>query len=321
MKTLYISNESDIYKKENTFFININNEKQSLPIEGYDHIIFLSDTTITTKLLSLAGKMDIRLSFFDFYGWYSGSFEPSASMKSGKMKIMQTNVYNDMKKRLLICKEIESGIQNNIIKNLKYYKYNGNDKLDVYINEINILNEKYKNISSIPECMGIEGMQRRIYYEAWKKIDPRLDFGPRIKRPPNNPINCLISFLNSMTYATMRHEITKTTLDENISFLHAPSDSRSSLSLDLSEIFKPLITDKIIFKLIRKNELSENLFEQKDNVCLLNPTGKKLIVTKFKEHISKETNDNDCLKDTMLKEALKLQQYILGFCDYESYKI
>lgn len=320
MKTLYISNEADLYRKENTFFVKIDNNKHSMPIENYDHIIVLSDSTITTKLLSLAGKYDVRISFYDYYGCYCGSFEPACSMKSGKMKILQTNVFNDMKKRLIICREIENGIKHHMIKNLTYYKYNGNHDMDVFIKHINLLHEKYIHANTIEECMGIEGMQRRIYYEAWPKIDKNLYFGPRVKRPPNNPINCLISFLNSMTYTMMRHEITKTTLDENISFLHSPAQSRSSLSLDLSEVFKPIITDKIIFRLIRKKEISDTWFQKEDNVCLLNAIGKKNIVQIFKDHTEKEDNNGKCLKDYMLIDALSLQRYILGIADYESFK-
>jgi CRISP-associated protein Cas1 len=58
----------------------------------------------------------------------------------------------------------------------------------------------------------------------------------------------LISFGNSLLYATTLSEIYRTQLNPTVSFLHEPSARRYSLSLDLSEIFKPIIVDRTIFK-------------------------------------------------------------------------
>jgi CRISPR-associated protein Cas1 len=39
-----------------------------------------------------------------------------------------------------------------------------------------------------------------------------------------------------------------TQLNPTVSYLHEPSQRRFSLALDLSEIFKPLIVDRVIFR-------------------------------------------------------------------------
>src|SRR3546814_2403466 len=119
-------------------------------------------------------------------------------------------------------------------------------------------------LHSVPELMGCEGIARRTYLEAWPLIDERLSFGTRVKRPPNNPINCLISFLNGMTYAAVRHEIAKTHLNETLSFLHAPSSARSSLSLDLrseehtSELQSLMRISYAVLCLKKKNKMNVN---------------------------------------------------------------
>ena len=100
--------------------------------------------------------------------------------------------------------------------------------------------------------MGIEGNLHQHYYSAWPLIDPALSFAHRVRRPPNNPINCLVSFLNQLTYTVCRHELFKTHLEETFSLLHATAVGRSSLSLDLAEPFKPVLVDVLIFRLVRK---------------------------------------------------------------------
>ena len=73
----------------------------------------------------------------------------------------------------------------------------------------------------------------------------------RVKRPPDNPINALISFGNTLLYTKTISAIYRTHLDQRISYLHEPSEGRFSLSLDISEVFKPVIVYKTIFVTIQ----------------------------------------------------------------------
>ena len=70
------------------------------------------------------------------------------------------------------------------------------------------------NMKSVNEVMGIEGNIRKTYYSAWNKlINQEIDFEKRVKRPPDNIINTLISFINSLIYTTCLSEIYKTQLN------------------------------------------------------------------------------------------------------------
>ena len=85
--------------------------------------------------------------------------------------------------------------------------------------------------------MGIEGNIRKKYYEAWNNIVKQdINFTKRIKNPPENMINTLLSFANSLVYTTALSEIYKTQLNPTVSYLHEPGTSRYSLSLDIAEI-------------------------------------------------------------------------------------
>lgn len=65
--------------------------------------------------------------------------------------------------------------------------------------------------------------------------------------PPDNMINSLISFVNTLIYTKVLSEIYHTQLNPTISYLHEPGVRRFSLSLDIAEVFKPLIGDRLIF--------------------------------------------------------------------------
>ena len=167
--------------------------------------------------------------------------------------------------------------------------------------------------------MGIEGNLHQTYYAAWREIDERLDFLPRVRRPPNNPINCLISFLNQLVYTTTRHETFKTHLEETLSFLHTPSTGRFSLSLDLSEPFKPVLSHALIFKMVKKNMLNDNWFDQKEGVCLLTETGRRNVAEQFATRLE-EQYQNHTYREWVYREALNLERHLMDIAEYTSFK-
>src|SRR5205823_1423769 len=99
--------------------------------------------------------------------------------------------------------------------------------------------------------MGVEGRSRDTYYSSFSSfLREGFEFDKRTKMPPQNMLNCLISFGNSLMYASILTEIYHTQLTPTVSYLHEPGERRYSLALDISEVFKPIIVDRVIFNLI-----------------------------------------------------------------------
>ncbi len=134
----------------------------------------------------------------------------------------------------------------------------------------------------------------------------------RVKRPPDNPINALISFGNTILYTKTISQIYQTHLNQTISFLHSAGESRFSLSLDLSEVFKPIIVYKTIFDCINNRKLNvEKHFDKKLNYCLLNDTGRKIFISALEERFS-QTYEN---------KKLKRKVSLLTSIKYDAYKL
>ena len=82
----------------------------------------------------------------------------------------------------------------------------------------NIRKNIYKS-KSVTELMGYEGNIRKIYYKSWNTIvNQNINFEKRVKNPPDNMINTLISFVNTMIYTRVLSEIYKTQLNPTVSF-------------------------------------------------------------------------------------------------------
>lgn len=319
METLFIAREAQLKQHENTLQVKWGDKVRSLPIEKVAHIVLLAESRLNSRLLSLCGKYGVRLSVFDYYGYFKGAFEPYDHNPAGKVKLKQAALLLDDTQRLSVAREVLRGAALNRIANLKYYHYRGNEALKPTIQAMQTQFTKLNSAGDTSTLMGIEGNLHQTYYAAWKQIHADLDFGKRVRRPPNNPINCLISFLNQLVYTVVRHEISKTHLEETFSVLHAPGYGRASLSLDLAEPFKPVLTDMLIFRMVQRRMMESSWFDQKDQVCLLTETGRRQVAEQFAQRLE-EMYQGHTFRYWIYKEALQLEREVLGVSEYESFK-
>ena len=319
METLFVSKEATLNRRENTLSITVDGRRRPFPIEKISHIVLLSQSKLNSSLLCLCGANGVRISVFDYYGYCKGTFEPPQMNPAGRVKLEQArHILNDVQK-MPLAREIIRGAAHNMRANLQYYAYRDKAALKENINQMNRLIPKIDHAVNSAELMGIEGNLHVIYFNAWKRIDERLDFAKRIRRPPNNPINCLISFINQLVYTVVKHEISKTHLDDTLSWLHAPGSGRSSLSLDLSEPFKPVLTDALIFKLVRKAIMNDSWFTQQPGVCLLSETGRRHVAEHFSIKLEERLQGN-AYREWIYKEALNIERHVMGMQEYDAFK-
>ncbi len=308
METLFISKDAILSQKENTLRVKTAERQMQVPLSGVKHIILLSEGTLTTKLLGLFGSQGVRVSVFDHYGWLKGCFEPIEHLSSAEVRLKQAQLILDPDRRLEYARLLLEASCANMRGSLAYHFSKGNTALKPCLDKLDQAQAGLQRATSIPMLMGEEGRFKRLFYEAWPVIDERLAFGNRIKRPPNNRINCLLSFINGLVYATVRHEIAKTHLDEGFSVLHAPSGSRSSLSLDFAEPFKPILTDRLIWRMVRKGEIQDHWFEESlQGVCMLSETGRKAVALIFAERLE-ENYLKGSLRESMRRMALDFER-------------
>ena len=124
----------------------------------------------------------------------------------------------------------------------------------------------------------------------------------------------------------MLSEIYRTALSPLISFLHEPGARRYSLALDLAEIFKPILCDRLIFKLVNNGELQPKHFDENLNFCYLQDSGRKIVLPQWDERLKKTIEHRNLNRSVSYRrlvrlECYKLQKHLLGIEDYEPFKI
>ena len=326
-QSFYVYNNGDLKRKDNTLrFTSYEGEKRDIPIERISDIYVMSEMTINTAFINYISQYGIPMHFFNYYNFYTGSYYPKESLLAGQLLVKQVEHYIQSEKRIVIARKFIEAAVDNIYRNLRYYNSRGKD-VSEYMKEIDYLRRKIPKCECIEELMGIEGNVRRQYYASWNVIvNQEINFEKRVMHPPDNMINSLISFVNSLIYSKTLSEIYHTQLNPTISYLHEPGVRRYSLCLDLSEVFKPLIGDRLIFSLLNRNQITEDSFTEELNFLHLKKEASKLIVTEFEKKLKqtimhKELGRQVSYQYLIRLEAYKLIKHLIGEKAYEGFKI
>lgn len=305
--TRYIMSMGELTRKDNSLCFRKDGKNVYIPVENTKEIFCFNEVSINTKLLDFLSQNNIIIHFYNYYGGYSGTYYPRDHYLSGKLLVKQVNKYNE--DRMSIARPIVKGIGLNIYEIL--YHYYKHDKKEVK-ETIDWIKKNFipsvDNAKDVKELMSYEGEVWMKYYADFKYFLPE-DFvmNKRVKRPPDNPINALISFGNTLLYTKTISAIYQTHLDQRISFLHEPSEGRFSLSLDISEAFKPVIVFRTIFDLVNNRKLQvEKHFEKNVNYCILNEEGRKIFIQAFEERLENVFLHPSLKEGSVIEQQLNL---------------
>ncbi len=319
-KSFYIFSSGDFVRRENTLCLkSSNNKTRFIPVENVDQIFLMGENNFNTRLMDFLCKNKIILHFFNHYGFYIGSFYPREENLSGMLILKQVEYCQDSGKRLFLAKAFVEGAVHNLHRILEKRGF------EEIVSKIKKYEKEIPQCRTIEELMLNEAKARKIYYTAFGEITG-WDFEKRSIQPPQNPLNALISFGNSLLYTNILKEIYHTALHPAISYLHEPAERRFSLALDIAEIFKPVFVDKLIFRLINLSIIKKEHFLKELNFSYLNEDGRKIFIEEF-DKLLEETILHRRLRrkikyrNLIRLELFKLIKHLLGEREYTPLKI
>ncbi len=270
-------------KKDFALRFSSDNDKYDIPVYGCDNINVYSDVVFDSNFLAQAAKNRVIVSVFNDRGKKLGSFIPENRLLSPPVTIEQLQAYGDKKQRLYLASRFVLGSIHNLRLNIRYYRKNYRNRLFTEsLNAIDALEKLVKKCSDYNELLMLEERVRNAYYHCFDAFirAEGFSFDKRTRRPPKNEVNAMLSFGYTILYNLLATEIQKTALDVRVGFLHATNKRRESLNLDLAELFKPLIVDRVVFSMINRNMIdAEKHFEHMENgTVYLNSEGKHIFL-------------------------------------------
>ncbi len=324
-KPVYVFSSGKLSREANTILLETEERKRRLPVEQISELYLFGEVDLNKRFLEFMAQKGILLHFFNRFGYYVGSFYPREHLLSGYLTLRQAEHYLDGTRRLDLARRFVVGSLENIRRLLRKEAQKGEDVAKA-LDLIDRLLPQAEVAESVSELMALEGRAREAYYGAWEALLGQGWALERSRRPPKDPINALVSFANSLLYTAVLAQIYQTHLDPRIGFLHEANYRRHSLNLDVAEVFKPPLADRLIFRLIRRGQVKKGHFLREGEGVFLSEAGRRLVVEEWEKTLQTtyrhpSLNRSVSYRTTLRLELYKLEKHLMGEAPYVPYRL
>jgi len=330
MSTLYLLEQGAKLLKEQKKLVVEKDDKVLLEIPEFkiDRVLLFGNIQITTQAIKFLLESGIETAFFNIYGKLIGRLSPIES-KNVLLRISQYEASKDENFKLQIAKTIVEGKIKNSKVMLQRYQRNHPDEVDFTepLKNLDSCLDELPNKTKVSTVVGLEGRASAIYFEAFGKMFRKdIQFTIRTRRPPQDPVNSLLS----LGYTLITNEMFSLTsaigFDPYIGFLHGVDYGRPSLALDLIEEFRHAIVDRLTLELINKEILTQDDFEEKEGGIYLKEEPRKKYFAQYEKRMltsfqDEETKEEINFRKMSLKQAQIFAKTIQERVSYKPFLI
>ena len=293
-------------------------DKAVLPVEAVDALHLFGEVDLNSKLVVFLGQQRIPAHVYDYYGNYAATLYPREDLLSGRLTVAQAQHYLHRSKRLALARAFVEASLFNVRRTLLYHEKRAADPAPIAEALATVEREAARVPAEpdVPELMAAEGRARDAYYRAWPAVlgpatAAAFPYDGRSRRPPQNALNAALSFGNALCYALCVKALYRTALDPTVSFLHEPGDRRYSLALDLAEVFKPLLVDRALFRLLKTGQLQPRHFEPRLGGVYLTDAGRRRFVEAWDDRLRRTVRHRGLGRHVSYERLVRLDAYRL----------
>ena len=286
--TLYITDEKAFISYENdNIVISSGEQKTKIPLNVLSNIVSFSFGGATVPVMYEVDKHGVGLMFIDPI---SGDFVSINGELHGNV-LLRKKQYDMLQQSdsILIANNMISAKIANSASVLKRCRHNGSESnaIDMAIDNASVFIDSAVGNERADTLLGIEGSYAKQYFDAFadciKAPEMGERFSGRVKRPPTDPVNALLSLLYTLVAQDCKNALYAAGLDPYLGVLHTERPGRPSLALDLQEEFRPVV-DRFVLKVINKRQLTDKDFEtQIGGAVFLKKKGKQELFRLWQE--------------------------------------
>ena len=179
--------------------------------------------------------------------------------------------------------------------------------------------------TSLDSLRGLEGAGATIYFSVFDQMilgeKPLFSFQSRSRRPPQDPVNAMLSFAYSLLAHDCASALESVGLDSYVGLLHRDRPGRTSLALDLMEELRPCMADRFVLTLINNRVMGKGGFDFRENgAVFLNDAGRRIFLKQWQER-KRDTLTHPYLQEKVpwglipYVQALLLARHLRGDLD------
>ena len=295
LNTLFVTTEGAYLKKDGQAVV-VRIEQQNrlrLPLHNLDGIVCFGRVGCSPALMQACAKAGVSISFMTQYG---GLMATVSGFTSGNVLLrrQQYRAADSDSDSLNVARQFVSAKLTNSRSVLLRAARDSHDSAEIESlrktatiigNQITTAHQS----QTLDQLRGIEGDAANRYFQCFNwMIAPsaraEFQFTLRSRRPPLDPINCLLSFLYTMLTHDARSACESAGLDAAVGFLHRDRPGRPGLALDLIEEFRPFIVDRLVLSLINRKQIQPKDFQVTESgAVLLEDSARKSILAAFQK--------------------------------------
>lgn len=159
MRDRYLFNNGRLQRKDSTIYlIKEDGTKKVVPIEQVENLHVFAEMDFNTAFFNLLNQKNVNLHFYNYYGYYSGSYTPRKKKVSGFVEIKQSEHVLNLGYRLYIAQQFIYSAVHHMLRNLRRHKEYTAEIIDAIVK----LRSMISSASDIQTLMGIEGKIRNV---------------------------------------------------------------------------------------------------------------------------------------------------------------
>ncbi len=289
LNTLYITKqESYLHKERETIVIKQGKEKLGqFPAISINNILCFGQVSVSPFLMGFCGEQGVGLAFYTEYGKFlarvQGKQTGNVLLRREQYRWADDNEKSIRIARLMVAAKIANG-RSVLMREVR--NHGENKILSGAVSKLAVSLRRAEHAEMVSEAMGIEGDAANTYFGVFNELlrGSGFSFSGRIRRPPTDPINALLSF----AYTLITHECSSALqgvgLDPYVGFLHQDRPGRVSLALDLLEEFRAPWADRFVLTLINRKQIQlKDFVTEASGAVRLKDDARKVLLTAWQE--------------------------------------
>ncbi len=263
---------------------------KSVRLIDVSQVCVYGNVQVTTQLLSELFAREVPVCWFSFGGWFRGIAE---GLPSKHVELRRRQVALAHQGGLSVASRIVEG---KIRNSRTLLRRNTRERPRAVLTALGDLARQASMQTSVSSLLGVEGTAARLYFSALPtmlRADLRLpertfSFEGRNRRPPLDPINCLLSYVYSLLVKDLTVVCLAVGFDPYLGFFHRPRFGRPALALDIAEEFRPLVAESVVLSLVNNGEVHAGHFLIRGGGVSLTAEGRRAVLLGYDRRLDTE---------------------------------
>lgn len=294
LNTLFVTTDGAYLAKDGQA-VAVRHEKETrlrVPLHNLDGVVCFGRVGLSPALMGACAEAGVSISLLTEYGRFRAAivgFTPGNVL----LRREQYRVADDDGKSCQVARSIVAGKIANARSVLMRAVRDGtspseNCPFAETIQKMAGHLELTRYCESLAEVRGVEGESAASYFGVFDHLltagKPDLSFAGRVRRPPTDPVNALLSFLYTILAHDARSACESVGLDAAVGFLHRDRPGRPGLALDLMEEFRAFLVDRLVLSLVNRRQVSASGFRKTESGAVeMDDKTRKVVLTAYQK--------------------------------------